>query len=80
MGVLGHIIIKLIGFGCFYMAALIGRGKKGENRMDKGILKGIANKFYIMAGLSLISLFLMSSCASNNENPTIEQQILDVMN
>lgn len=36
-------------------------------------------KFCIIVCLSFISIFLLSSCASYKENPTIEEQLLDVM-
>ncbi|MCG7333804.1 hypothetical protein MHZ95_00780 [Sporosarcina sp. ACRSM] len=35
MGNIGHIIMKLLGFGCIYMGALIVKGKRGDKAIEK---------------------------------------------
>ncbi len=35
MGHIGHIIMKLLGFGCVYMSGLIVKGKRGDKAIEK---------------------------------------------
>ncbi|MFC5588172.1 hypothetical protein ACFPRA_04715 [Sporosarcina soli] len=35
MGNIGHIMMKLLGFGCIYMGDLIVKGKRGDKAIEK---------------------------------------------
>lgn len=35
MGNIGHITMKLLGFGCIYMSGLIVKGKRGDKTIEK---------------------------------------------